>query len=104
MVIGEMSLKNLADQLPLPIMLGSQHRWGWSPTEFSGADQYSLGVLNLLPIPLLDGGHLLYYMAELIKGSPMSEEAWEAGQKIGIVLLVTLMVLACLTTLAAYFR
>jgi regulator of sigma E protease len=54
----------------------------------------SLGVLNLLPIPLLDGGHLLYYMAELIKGSPVSEKVWEAGQNAGIVLLFTLMALA----------
>jgi len=54
----------------------------------------SLGVLNLLPVPLLDGGHLLYYVAELIKGSPVSERAWENGQKIGIALLGTLMVLA----------
>jgi regulator of sigma E protease len=50
--------------------------------------------LNLLPVPLLDGGHLLYYVAELIKGSPVSERAWENGQKIGIALLGTLMVLA----------
>jgi regulator of sigma E protease len=54
----------------------------------------SLGVLNFLPIPLLDGGHLLYYVAELVKGSPVSELAWEIGQKIGIALLGTLMVFA----------
>ena len=54
----------------------------------------SLGVLNLLPIPLLDGGHLLYYVAELVKGSPVSERAMEIGQKIGIALLGTLMVFA----------
>ena len=54
----------------------------------------SLGVLNLLPIPLLDGGHLLYYMVEMIKGSPVSETLWEAGQKLGIALLFTLMALA----------
>jgi regulator of sigma E protease len=50
--------------------------------------------LNLLPIPLLDGGHLLYYVAELVKGSPAPEIAWEIGQKIGIALLGTLMVFA----------
>jgi regulator of sigma E protease len=54
----------------------------------------SLGVLNLLPIPLLDGGHLLYYVAELLKGSPVSDQAWEIGQKVGIALLGTLMVFA----------
>jgi len=54
----------------------------------------SLGVLNLLPVPLLDGGHLLYYAVELVKGSPVSELAWEVGQKIGIALLGTLMAFA----------
>jgi len=60
-------------------------------------------VLNLLPVPLLDGGHLLYYMAELIKGSPVSEKAWGAGQKIGIVLLVTLMALALFNDFSRVF-
>jgi regulator of sigma E protease len=54
----------------------------------------SLGVLNLLPIPLLDGGHLLYYAAEFIKGSAVSEKSWEVGQKIGIALLGTMMLCA----------
>jgi regulator of sigma E protease len=54
----------------------------------------SLGVLNLLPIPLLDGGHLLYYAVELVKGSPVPEVLWEVGQKAGMVLLFTLMALA----------
>jgi regulator of sigma E protease len=54
----------------------------------------SLGVLNLLPIPLLDGGHLLYYGAEMIKGSPVSDQVWEIGQKVGIALLGTMMVFA----------
>ncbi|MFZ1811106.1 MAG: site-2 protease family protein, partial [Candidatus Nitrotoga sp.] len=63
----------------------------------------SLGVLNLLPIPLLDGGHLLYYMAELIKGSPISEKVWEAGQKIGIALLITLMALALFNDFSRLF-
>jgi regulator of sigma E protease len=54
----------------------------------------SLGVLNLLPIPLLDGGHLMYYMVELIKGNPVSERALEIGQQVGMALLFTLMVFA----------
>jgi regulator of sigma E protease len=54
----------------------------------------SLGVLNLLPIPLLDGGHLMYYMVELIKGSPVSEKTMEIGQQIGIAILLTLMIFA----------
>ena len=54
----------------------------------------SLAVLNLLPIPLLDGGHLLYYLIELVKGSPLSERAMVAGQYVGLALLASLMGLA----------
>ena len=54
----------------------------------------SLGILNLLPVPLLDGGHLLYYAAEFVRGRPLSEEVQYAGQRLGIALLVGLMGLA----------
>ena len=54
----------------------------------------SLAILNLLPIPLLDGGHLLYYLIELVKGSPVSERAMAAGQYVGLALLASLMGLA----------
>lgn len=54
----------------------------------------SLGILNLLPIPLLDGGHLLYYLIELVKGSPLSERAMAAGHYVGLALLAGLMGLA----------
>src|SRR5690606_8143415 len=54
----------------------------------------SIAILNLLPIPLLDGGHLLYYLIELVKGSPLSERAMAAGQYVGLVLLAGLMGLA----------
>ena len=54
----------------------------------------SLAILNLLPIPLLDGGHLLYYVVELVKGSPVSERTMIVGQYVGLALLFTLMGLA----------
>ncbi len=54
----------------------------------------SLGILNLLPIPVLDGGHLLYYLIELVKGRPLSGRAMAAGQYVGLVLLLGLMGLA----------
>ena len=54
----------------------------------------SLGVLNLLPVPVLDGGHLLYYLIEAIKGSPLSEALQQVGQQVGIVVLLLLMGLA----------
>ncbi|RNF81711.1 RIP metalloprotease RseP [Montanilutibacter psychrotolerans] len=54
----------------------------------------SLGILNLLPIPILDGGHLLYYLIELAKGSPVSERVMAAGQYVGLALIASLMGLA----------
>jgi regulator of sigma E protease len=54
----------------------------------------SLGVLNLLPIPILDGGHLMYYLLEVIKGGPLSERTMEIGQQIGLGLLALLMAFA----------
>ena len=54
----------------------------------------SLGVLNLLPIPLLDGGHLLYYAVEFIKGSPLSDRTLQIGQQAGMFVLAALMALA----------
>ena len=54
----------------------------------------SLAIVNLLPIPILDGGHLLYYLIELVKGSPLSERAMAAGQYVGLALLAGLMGLA----------
>jgi regulator of sigma E protease len=54
----------------------------------------SLGVLNLLPIPLLDGGHLMYYAIEILKGRPLSDRAIEIGQHAGLVLLIALMAFA----------
>jgi regulator of sigma E protease len=104
MVIGEMSLKNLSGPITIADYAGQSAQMGMvAYLSFLALISISLGVLNLLPIPLLDGGHLLYYMAELIKGSPMSEEAWEAGQKIGIVLLVTLMALALFNDFSRVF-
>ena len=61
---------------------------------FLGIVSVSLGVLNLLPVPVLDGGHLLFYLVEWVKGSPLSDAAQLVGQKIGISLLLALMVLA----------
>ena len=63
----------------------------------------SLGVLNLLPIPVLDGGHLLYFLIEAIKGRPLSERAQEQGMRIGISVLAGLMFLAFYVDLARLF-
>ena len=63
----------------------------------------SLGVLNLLPIPLLDGGHLLYYLAEIVLGRPVSDRAFEVGQRIGMALLAVLMTLALVNDFSRLF-
>lgn len=63
----------------------------------------SLGVLNLLPIPILDGGHLLYFVIEMIKGSPVSEQVMMLGQRIGIAMLAGVMVLAFYNDLVRLF-
>ncbi|MEJ1958267.1 MAG: hypothetical protein WDM70_01445 [Nitrosomonadales bacterium] len=75
-------------------MQGNQPNGPDSLSGVSGADQYQPGSAEFVAIPLLDGGHLLYYTVELVKGSPVSEKAWEAGQKVGIAVLVTLMAFA----------
>jgi len=95
MVLGEVSMKNLSGPITIADYAGQSAAMGVAAyLGFLALISISLGVLNLLPIPLLDGGHLLYYVAELVKGSPVSEQAWEIGQKIGIALLGMLMVFA----------
>ncbi|OGS80335.1 MAG: RIP metalloprotease RseP [Gallionellales bacterium GWA2_55_18] len=95
MVMGEISMKNLSGPITIADYAGQSAEMGVAAyLGFLALISVSLGVLNLLPIPLLDGGHLLYYAAELVKGSPVSEQAWEIGQKIGIALLGTLMAFA----------
>lgn len=95
MVMGEVSVKNISGPITIADYAGQSAKIGVvAYLSFLALISISLGVLNLLPIPLLDGGHLLYYVVELIKGSPVSELSWEFGQKIGIALLGTLMVFA----------
>ena len=95
MVMGEVSMKNLSGPITIADYAGQSAKMGVvAYVSFLALVSISLGVLNLLPIPLLDGGHLLYYVAELVRGSPAPETAWEIGQKIGIALLGTLMVFA----------
>lgn len=95
MVQGQISMKNLSGPITIADYAGQSAEMGVAAyLGFLALISISLGVLNLLPIPLLDGGHLLYYVVELVKGSPVPDQAWELGQKIGIALLGTLMVFA----------
>jgi regulator of sigma E protease len=95
MVVGEVSLKNLSGPITIADYAGQSAQIGLGAyISFLALISISLGVLNLLPVPLLDGGHLLYYAIELVKGSPVPEKLWEVGQKLGIALLITMMACA----------
>jgi regulator of sigma E protease len=94
-VIGEASLKNISGPLTVADYAGQSAQQGMSTfILYLAVISISLGVLNLLPIPLLDGGHLLYYMVEIIKGSPLSDRTLQLGQQAGMFLLAALMALA----------
>ena len=74
---------------------GQSAQMGWmSYVSFLALISISLGVLNLLPIPLLDGGHLMYYAIEIVKGGPVSERVMELGQRVGLALLLVMMAFA----------
>jgi len=95
MIIGEVSLKNLSGPITIADYAGQSAQGGLaSYLLFLALISISLGVLNLLPIPVLDGGHLMYYTIELFKGSPASDRAIEIGQHVGIALLFLLMAFA----------
>ncbi|HET8941734.1 MAG TPA: RIP metalloprotease RseP [Rudaea sp.] len=95
MLSGQASAKNLSSVISIAQVANASAQMGlaWF-LSFLAVISLSLGILNLLPIPLLDGGHLLFYLVELVKGSPVSERVMVAGQYIGIVLLAGLMSLA----------
>ncbi len=104
MLIGQASLDNLSGPLTIATVAGQTAREGLTPyLEFLALISVSIGVLNLLPIPVLDGGHLMYYVAELVKGRPLSEQAQLFGQKIGFILLASLMLFALLNDLGRLF-
>jgi regulator of sigma E protease len=104
MVSGGASVENLSGPISIAQYAGQSAAVGLATfLGFLGIVSVSLGVLNLLPVPVLDGGHLLYYVIELVKGSPLSEAAQLVGQKIGIALLLALMSLALYNDLLRLF-
>ncbi len=95
MVVGKASVENLSGPISIARYAGQSAAAGLVAfLGFLGIVSVSLGVLNLLPVPVLDGGHLMFYLVELFKGSPVSDAAQLVGQKIGITLLLGLMLLA----------
>ncbi len=91
MIVGDVSWKNLSGPITIADYAGQSAQLGWiTYLGFLALVSVSLGVLNLLPIPLLDGGHLVYYLAEIVKGSPVSERVMEIGQRFGLAVLLGL--------------
>jgi len=95
MLTGEAALTNISGPITIATYAGVSAAIGFTTfIGFLAIISVSLGVLNLLPVPMLDGGHLFYYVIEIIKGSPVSETVEIRGQQIGIVILACLMMLA----------
>ena len=95
MLLGEVSWKHLSGPVTIADFAGQSAQMGWiSYLTFLALISISLGVLNLLPVPLLDGGHLMYYAIEIVKGKPVSERAMELGQRVGLALLLVMMAFA----------
>jgi regulator of sigma E protease len=91
-VLGEASIKNLSGPISIAQYAGYSAAVGLAAfLGFMAIVSVSLGVINLLPIPILDGGHLMYYLIEFVKGSPVSEPVQVFGQQIGLALLLVLM-------------
>ncbi|ROR32221.1 RIP metalloprotease RseP [Inmirania thermothiophila] len=101
MALGQASVENLSGPISIAQYAGQSAAVGLVPfLSFLAVVSISLGIINLAPIPLLDGGHLLYYLIEAVKGSPLSEQAQMLGQRVGIAVLLALMGLAFYNDLA----
>ena len=104
MLTGDVSLKNLSGPITIAKVAGDSAKVGWK--YFLGVLallSISLGILNLLPIPVLDGGHVVFATAEWIKGKPVSDRTVEMGYQFGMVVVAGLMVLALYNDVARFF-
>ncbi|WP_428607760.1 RIP metalloprotease RseP [Sedimenticola sp.] len=105
MVTGEISFRNLSGPISIAQTAGKTASFGVIQfLKFLALVSISLGVLNLLPVPILDGGHLFYFLVEAIKGSPVSEAAQAFGQRIGLAILLGLMTLAFYVDITRLFN
>ncbi|KQB53978.1 zinc metallopeptidase RseP [Pseudomonas endophytica] len=100
MLFGELSVKNLSGPITIAKVAGASAQSGVADfLNFLAYLSISLGVLNLLPIPVLDGGHLLFYLIEWVRGRPLSDRVQGWGMQIGISLVVGVMLLALVNDL-----
>jgi regulator of sigma E protease len=101
---GEASVRNISGPITLADYAGQSAQAGALVfVGYLALISISLGVLNLLPVPLLDGGQLLYYFAEIVRGRPLSDRAFELGQRIGMAVLAALMALALFNDFSRLF-
>ena len=95
LVVGDLSPKNLSGPITIAKVAGDSAKSGFDNfIRFIAILSIMLGVMNLLPIPVLDGGHIVYYLIEVVKGSPVSDTVQIVGYKVGFFMLMGLMVFA----------
>jgi regulator of sigma E protease len=105
MLIGKVSTENLSGPISIAQYAGQSAEMGLVPFfKFLALVSVSLGVLNLLPVPVLDGGHLMFFAIEAIKGSPVSEKIQIAFQQVGMLLLLSLMVFTVFIDIERLFQ
>ena len=104
MLLGTASVQNLSSPIGIADAAGKTASFGVEPyLEFLALLSVSLGLLNLLPIPVLDGGHLLFFAVEAVLGRPLPEELQAQGQRLGLLLILCLMTLAFYVDIARIF-
>jgi len=104
LLVGDLSAKNLSGPITIAKVAGDSGKSGVDNfIRFVAMFSIMLGVMNLLPVPVLDGGHLMYYIIEVIKGSPVSDRIQIMGYKVGLALVMSLMVVATYNDIARTF-
>lgn len=103
MLTGQASLKAISGPVSIADAAGQSAALGWQPyIGFIALLSISIAVMNLLPIPVLDGGHLMYHMAEMIRGEPLPQKMLDFGQRVGLGMLGTLMLVAFFNDISRY--
>jgi regulator of sigma E protease len=104
MVTGDLSWRQMSGPVGIAGAAGQSAELGFIAfVSFLALISISIGVLNLLPIPMLDGGHLMYYAFEFVRGQPLSVQAQQAGQRLGLVLIALLTSLALVNDMSRLF-
>jgi regulator of sigma E protease len=105
MLIGQASIQNLSGPISIAQYAGQSAALGMSYFfKFLAVISISLGVVNLLPIPVLDGGHLAFYLVEGVRGKPLSDQAIARFQQLGMAILIALMALAIFLDIQRLFE